>query len=1207
MTGFNVQQRATIDNYRSRHKLGFVLSDEAIVELIKKDMEQTGVVYAGFESLAKSVAKSHIKQPTSNANINVKTNNRASIFGSQNTDNYAEPLTIAYPEIQPTESQREAINFLKDITSDAEITFKNREDEAGLLSATVNAGHEVINWWRKTFENRQNDYAKSTVKKELQRAKEDLQLLERASKGQADYTDFLGNTHIRNFEDVFKQRRGVKFDEKAIADCTEKAEQFAAIKTTVEMINQTKQILGYTTKGDIHSQINPQEASSTIIKAFQLSGINSIEEMNKTLQDIEQKYQNHPDIQKYGGGFKFVKNEQGQYVIYRIAKNGYPAEATNEQLTVIAKEMGLRLDKALATALGVEYNENATPEEMANLTQQTFDKYQKEYEDSFAKAYGKKDVKALSELYVLKQQEGVANIEMSINILSTALMVVPGGIVGMSGMLLKGGKFVQTAQKMAKVGAALTNIQQIASPFVMATMTLRPTELLEQLSSKNGMSAEEWKAWGQGVLQNSIYMAAGMGASKLAQNGAAMYKTKALVNSLKSAGKSTDEIIAMIKANPVKFPNEIVKSFSKIDNIAKALQVTSEVALDLGSTIVLNKVMNNGDLLPMDVINSIAFALMGGVVQKDIAKLNGDVDKIDFILKEFKEFGVTEADAKNILQAMDDISLGKVQAENVEPLLENHHDLQMLDEVVVTVEKDLIKNNSNKAIELDIEKRLELYPEHEVNKIRTLLKEDEAFIREIMCKSDEQGNPIYSLKDMQNLFNLQKEHGNIILDLMNRDMGQPNQVYSSAEIARIIELKKKDPLLIENILKAQWPDGSLRFIKVETMELLFEISAINKPRFEYLLFEIKPSSINSNVLKSLCKMKDSRFNKMVDSGVFELIKEGKISPEILAPIKEHTYMSDKLLRDLKKIKNNEACVPELPSGAKLLDINKHVADGEVCSLAGALYINDNGKAVKLNITPQKYEELFPLVDRYVNRQGYIGDCYLISAFDALMDKPKGKIALLSLFSQEGNDVILKFPNSQIPIVFKDGQVFDANGHQVSGAKGIQMLEQAYFFYRDQNLQKQDMPIDAMARLTDKQQLIKQIGQGGYTSDVIDDIIGRPEPPFNLKTVLKELNPFKSLFSKSTPLREILMDIQNNRGEVISYTCKEPNLNVFNRERSVNSEYDLYSPHAYTLKAYDEIEDMVYLTNPHHTGYITEIPYKILTKYEYSIVRIPLDL
>ena len=683
MAEFNVQQKATIDNYRSAKNLGFVLSDEAVAELIKKEMEQTGVVYAGFESLAKSVAKSHIKQPkqNTNTNANIKTYSAVSIFGTRNVSSEINPYsvertTITYPEIQPTESQSEAINFLKDLTNEAETTFKNREDEAGALSTVVNIWHESL----------KDQYAKSNVKKELQSAKDDLQMLERASKGQVGYTDFFGNTHIRSFEDVFKQRRGVKFDEQAVTDCTEKAEQFAAIKTSVEMINQTKQTLRYTTKGDVHSQMNPQEASSAIIKAFQLSGVNSLDEINKTLKDIEQKFKKHPDIQKYGGGFKFAKNKQGQYVIYRIAKSGYPAEATNEQLRVIAKEMGLRLDKALATALGVEYDVNATAEEMANLTQQTYDKYKKEYEDSFAKAYGKKDVKALAEAYVLKQQQGVANIEMGINILSMALMVVPGGVVGTSGLLLKGGKFVQTAQKMAKVGATLTNVSQVASPFVMATMTLRPTELLEQLTSKNGMSAEEWKTWGQGVLQNSIYMAAGMGASRIAQNGAAMYKTKALVNSLKSAGKSTDEIMAMIKANPVKFPNEIVKSFNKIDNIAKALQVTSEVALDLGSTIALNKVMNNGDLLPMDVVNSIAFALMGGVVQKDIARLNGNVDKIDFILKEFKEFGVTEADAKNILQAMDDISLGKVRSENIKPL-ESHNSSQMLDEVVVTASK----------------------------------------------------------------------------------------------------------------------------------------------------------------------------------------------------------------------------------------------------------------------------------------------------------------------------------------------------------------------------------------------------------------------------------------------------------------------------------------------------------------------------------------
>ena len=569
MTKFNVQQKATIDNYRSTHKLGFVVTDEYIAELIKKDMEQTGVVYAGFESLAKSVAKSHIKQPTQNTNTNVKTNATASIFGTQIVDNefdlgFSGKTTNTYPEIQPTESQSEAINFLKDITSDAETTFKNREDEAGALSVVVNTWQEVFN----------KQYAKSTVKKELQTAKEDLRYLEQASKGQIGYTDFLGNNHIRSFEDVFKQRRGVKFNEQAVADCTQKAEQFAAIKTSVEMINQTKQILGYTTKGDVHSQMNPQEASSAIVKAFKLSGINSLDEINKTLQDIEQKYKNHPDIQKYGGNFKFAKNKQGQYVIYRIAKNGYPAEATNEQLRVIAKEMGLRLDKALATALGVEYSENATPEEMANLTQQTFDKYQKEYEDSFAKAYGKKDVKALAEAYVLKQQQGVANIEMGLNIASMALMVIPGGAVATSGWALKGAllakhsatgakvvkglQLVDKAKTFVKGAQTLQRISQVASPFIMANMTLRPTELLEQLTSKNGMSAEEWKAWGQGVLQNSVYMAAGMGASKLAETGAAYYKTRALVSTLKEAGKSADEISAIVKSNPVFFHNSII-------------------------------------------------------------------------------------------------------------------------------------------------------------------------------------------------------------------------------------------------------------------------------------------------------------------------------------------------------------------------------------------------------------------------------------------------------------------------------------------------------------------------------------------------------------------------------------------------------------------------------------------------------------------------
>ncbi len=651
MVQFSIQQRLTIDNYRQHNNLGFVLSDEAVVELIKKEMEAKGTVYTGFETLATSAIKTK------------STQNNSNIFGieyvkDKNAGFTIERNTVTNTPVQPTPSQTKAIEFLSSICSEAETVFKEREDEAGAISA-------IVNTWKEIFD---KEYAKSTVKKEIQALEEELKVLDKASKGELTTRDILGNVRTKTFEETFLQRRGVKFNEENISDCAKKAQQFAGIKSSVDMINQLKELLGNTTCGNIQSQLNPQESSATILKAFQMSGINSINEMNKTLKDIEEKYKNHPDMQKYGTGLRFAKNKQGKYLVYRTAQNGYPAEATNEQLKFIAKEMEQRLDKALADALGIEYDENATPEQIQELTQQTFEKYQAEYEESFQKAYGKKDVKALAEAYVEKQQQGVATVEMVLNITSMALMIVPGGAVAGSNALLRGALVAKNAANGAKIvkGLQLVNkgaqafqkVSQAVSPVIMANMTLRPTELLEQLTSKNGMSAKEWENWGIEVLQNTVYMAAGMGASKLAEVGAAMYKTKALVSTLKSTGKSGNEIIALIKANPVKFPNEIVKSLTKVDKLAKTLQISSEVALDLSSTVLLNKAMGNGNLLPMDVINSIAFAISGGVIQKQFLHLSTE-SKVMFIQETFKDYGITRADAQNILKTMDNISAGK--------------------------------------------------------------------------------------------------------------------------------------------------------------------------------------------------------------------------------------------------------------------------------------------------------------------------------------------------------------------------------------------------------------------------------------------------------------------------------------------------------------------------------------------------------------------
>lgn len=671
MAEYSVQQQKIINQYRQSNNLGFVISDDEVVSIMQKEMQKTGKVYPGFENLA--VSKKGNKEPKKEDSL-IQIGPNKNLFGGSRVRDLSVGVTLErfehnYAVLTPTQSQADAIDFLKDITTEADSIVKERDKEAGTLSSIVNTWQEIFN----------KEYARSTVQKEISKTKQDLTLLEKASKGEPIAYDFLGEPIIQTFEETFRNARGVEFSEKNIQDCQEKALDYAQVKTAVEMINKTKENLSFVTKGDVTSQMSPEKASRAIIDAFKLSGVNSKEEINKTLKDINEKYKDHPDVKKYGGDFRIAKNKQGKYVIYRTAQNGYPAEATNEELKLIANELSTRLDKSLATALGVEYNENATPEELSILTQNTLEQFQKVYENSFKKAYGKKDLKVLSEQYVQKQQQGVANIEMGLNIVSMAMMVVPGGAVASSKWALKGSlalkgsvsgakvvkglSLVDNAKKGVRIAQDLQKAQQVLSPVIMANMTLRPTELLEQLTSENGMSTDEWQAWGEGVLQNTVYMSAGMGVSKIAEQGAALYKTKALVNTLKQAGKSTDEIAAMVKSNPVKFPNDIVKSFKKIDTLAKTLQVSNEVALDISSTYLLNKVMGNGDVTKQDWINSVAFAISGGVLQKQFAHLDTE-SKVKYIHDAFKEYGVTKEEAQNILKTMDGISEGLIRVKD---------------------------------------------------------------------------------------------------------------------------------------------------------------------------------------------------------------------------------------------------------------------------------------------------------------------------------------------------------------------------------------------------------------------------------------------------------------------------------------------------------------------------------------------------------------
>lgn len=291
MSEFSVQQQKAINEYRSKNNLGYVISDAEVASIMQKEMKKTGKIYPGFESLATGKSGS--------------TDNKSNVFGTgfNSADDMGVSVEkscpeVPHPRISPTPAQQFTIDFLKNITGDAKDIVDQREKEAGVLSS-------VVNTWKEIFD---KELAKSTITKEIKTAQDDIMLLEAAANGRSvNKNYFTGETNSTSFEEMFKKRRGVDFNEEAIADCDEKSNTFARVKTASEMINTIKSELAEATKGDVTSQMNPEKSSAAIVKAFNLSGLTKAKDMNAVLKQIEEKYKDNPDIKKFGGNLRLEK------------------------------------------------------------------------------------------------------------------------------------------------------------------------------------------------------------------------------------------------------------------------------------------------------------------------------------------------------------------------------------------------------------------------------------------------------------------------------------------------------------------------------------------------------------------------------------------------------------------------------------------------------------------------------------------------------------------------------------------------------------------------------------------------------------------------------------------------------------------------------------------------------------------------------------
>ncbi len=427
-----------------------------------------------------------------------------------------------------------------------------------------------------------------------------------------------------------------------------------------------------------------------------------------------------------------------------------------------------------------------------------------------------------------------------------------------------------------------------------------------------------------------------------------------------------------------------------------------------------------------------------------------------------------------------------------------------------------------------------------------------------------------------------------------------NNVNSKRDLGNLQKLlkmevngKKLDGHTIIECLKSGNVDTFAIARQMASKGLTYTHGDINKLASKY--------NIRNSYAKNLLELRSNnakRYQKIVDSGLLDLIKQGKVDESILKNLDENTFLSNRTLKDIRKIANGESLITTLRSQSDLSNISRFVENGDVCELNGKLFVNDNGKAVEIKLSKQKFEELFPPLSRVSFEQCSLGDCWLVSTLDNLMDMSDGRVALYKLFEQQGDDIIIKFPGSDKAIKFPDGKVLKSKNYkqlvspaqkakglnQKGTAEGILMLEQAYAVHRLGNgarAYNAGSSVTDISSFTDVDKLMERV-RGGWQSEALNEIFGRPVAVSSYGTNL----------SNRQRMRDLIEQYAEDKNVMVTFATKH-NGKV---ESELVKKYDLYSNHAYALKGYDKTTGMVYITNPWHTSVITEVPIYELTKY-----------
>lgn len=217
----------------------------------------------------------------------------------------------------------------------------------------------------------------------------------------------------------------------------------------------------------------------------------------------------------------------------------------------------------------------------------------------------------------------------------------------------------------------------------------------------------------------------------------------------------------------------------------------------------------------------------------------------------------------------------------------------------------------------------------------------------------------------------------------------------------------------------------------------------------------------SDALYKMKKDNSPLYQDIQNSGILKLVEEGKIDFDVLEDLcidaASNTRMSASLLEDCKKMSSGEPAIRGYSSGTDLNQVFKSTQTGEVVEVGSQLYVNDGKSMTKVNLTKEKYLELFPPFKRFdinQNDNKNAGNCWYLETMHNLYQNPTTRVKILQLFRQEGNDVYIKLPNSKYEYKFQNGDVpkdsHDKKFTLSDSPKWVNMLEYVGAMTRKKN-------------------------------------------------------------------------------------------------------------------------------------------------------------